>query len=212
MLIQREFECTLNHVITESRCLSDLGFKCFVNMVLPIVKVPSPILRMPAQNVSKTELKSSAMQALIDNMLATMPAAGGIGLAAPQVGSGVRIAVVAREDDPYVVINPSLVSGSGRVRESEEGCLSIPNVTGIVPRHAEIRVAALDRRGRRVNIRASGLLAFVFQHEIDHLNGILFVDRAIKLLTPVTDDQKKAFEAFRVEVNQESRIKNPAID
>ena len=162
-------------------------------MILPIIKIPSPLLRTPAQAIDKTILRSVQTQMLIDNMLDTMPAANGIGLAAPQVGSGLRLAVVACEGEPYVVINPTLISASMRIKESEEGCLSIPGVTGIVPRHAEVRIAALDRRGRRANIRATGLLAFVFQHEIDHLNGILFVDRATKILTPITEEQRKAF-------------------
>ncbi len=166
-------------------------------MVLSIVKIPSPILRMPTKAVDRSLLQSKEIQSLIDDMLETMPAAQGIGLAAPQVNSAHRIAVVACDTKPYVVVNPAIVGKAGVMKESEEGCLSIPGVHGIVPRYAEIKVAALDRFGRRLNIRASGLLGYVFQHEIDHLDGILFVDRAVKLLTQVSEGQKRAFAAYR---------------
>jgi len=166
-------------------------------MVLPIVIIPSPILRAPTKAVDKSLLKSRGIQSLIDDMLETMPAAQGIGLAAPQVNSVYRIAVVACGTKPYVVVNPSIVSAGSVMKESEEGCLSIPGVNGMVPRYAEVKVAALDRQGRRLNIRAGGLLGFVFQHEIDHLDGILFVDKVSRFLTSVTEEQKKIFAAHK---------------
>jgi len=161
-------------------------------MVLPIVKIPAPILRTRAKEVTRARIKSDEIQSLIKSMRATMPAAQGIGLAAPQVGVSARIAVIAYGDDILTVINPSIVKHSAEYQESEEGCLSIPGVQGVVNRSREIKVAALDQEGKRINIRASGLLACVFQHEIDHLDGILFVDRVIKFLTPVSEKQKEA--------------------
>jgi len=142
--------------------------------VLTIRKYPDPVLRTPAVPVDRV---TKEIKKLIRDMMATMRAAKGIGLAAPQVGVSKRVIIVDGEGEPMAFINPEIVSQEGRV-DSEEGCLSFPpEVRGIVPRAARVTVRALRPSGRLERIRADGLLSRVLQHEIDHLNGVLFVDR-----------------------------------
>ncbi len=122
-------------------------------------------------------------QLLIDAMIATMRRAEGIGLAAPQIGQSTRIAVISEAVDrqlnqPLVLVNPHLTNPSPQQLTEEEGCLSIPDVFGLVSRPAEITVLAFDRRGAKFTLPVAGLLARVIQHEIDHLNGVLFIDHA----------------------------------
>src|SRR3989344_4206545 len=135
-------------------------------MILPIVTIPAALLRQQTKPLTKQELARKETQQLIDDMLETMPASHGIGLAAPQVNHSVRLTVNAR-----------IMQTSKDMENDEEGCLSIPGVYGTILRHARIRVTFLDRKGKKITLRAQGLLARVFQHEIDHLDGILFVDR-----------------------------------
>ncbi len=117
----------------------------------------------------------AATEALVDDLFETMDAARGIGLAANQVGLATRVAVVGVDDERLVMVNPVIVSAEGRDR-AEEGCLSIPEVYGEVTRPARIVLEALDRRGAPYRREADGLLARAIQHEIDHLDGILFID------------------------------------
>ncbi len=150
--------------------------------VRPIVMADQPILRQKAEPVPRI---TPALRRLIDDMVETMRAAEGIGLAAPQVGESLRVIVVEVPEDEevpgsgvlYVVINPEIVEASPEIVEGVEGCLSIPGWYGWVPRARSVTVRGLNRDGRRVRIRAEGLVARVFQHEIDHLDGILFPDR-----------------------------------
>lgn len=116
---------------------------------------------------------------LLDDMKETLVIEDGGGLAAPQVGVLRRIAVVSYEDKYYELINPKILSESGEV-DGEEGCLSIPDVWGLVPRPFEIKVSYTDRNGQQQEIEASGMLARIFCHEIDHLDGVLFVDKMIE--------------------------------
>lgn len=167
-------------------------------MLLTIVHIPSSILRQTTKELTKQELASKELQKLIDNMCETMPAVFGIGLAAPQVNKNCRLTVIATDKKPLVVVNAKILKKSEHMIEDEEGCLSIPGVFGIVPRHTRIRVAFLDRKGKKIIMHAQGLLARVFQHEIDHLNGILFVDRTVQFTTPLTEEQRKAFEVYKV--------------
>ncbi len=142
----------------------------------------NPVLRRRARRVRKI---NKSIQALIDDMVETMRAAPGVGLAAPQVGVPLRVIVVEipeEEGDPnsgrlYTLINPQIVWASDEMEEGEEGCLSVPGWVGLVDRHTEVTVKALNRGGKEVKIKAGGFLARVLQHEIDHLEGILFVDR-----------------------------------
>lgn len=116
-------------------------------------------------------------------MIETMLAEGGIGLAAPQIGQNIRLAVINKEadkslSDHLVIINPKIFSASREMEESKEGCLSIPGVEVKVLRHKKIKVRFLDKSGQEQKLKATGLLSQVFQHEIDHLDGILIIDRA----------------------------------
>jgi peptide deformylase len=148
-------------------------------MVLEITKLGEPILRSKAQPVREREI--GELQDLLDDMVATMRHAGGVGLAAPQVNVGKRLFVYDIGEGPGVLINPQIVRAQGE-QVGIEGCLSIPRLHGEVKRAMQVDVKGLDREGRPVRIHATEYLARVFQHEIDHLDGILFID----LADPVT--------------------------
>ncbi|HHV62649.1 MAG TPA: peptide deformylase [Firmicutes bacterium] len=147
-------------------------------MVLPIRKKGDPILRRVALPVLKI---TREMDALIENMLETMYAAEGVGLAAPQVGIGCRAIVVDVGQGPVALFNPEIIHATGSVTE-REGCLSIPGVFGMVPRAERVLVRGLDRHGEETRIEASGLFSRALQHEIDHLDGILFIDKAREIM------------------------------
>jgi len=147
--------------------------------VRPIVAYGDPILRRPTLPV--TEI-TAEIQQLIDDMVATMYRAPGIGLAANQVGSSHRLFVAnpAEDHDParlLVVLNPRLLRPQGGALAAEEGCLSIPRLREEVERPRQVFLRGLDRDGRPLELEAEGLLARIFQHEVDHLNGLVFVDR-----------------------------------
>lgn len=139
-------------------------------------------LRRPADPIGLNDITTPAMQRLAADMRQTMHHAEGIGLAAPQVGQSIRLMVIAKEVDPQlrediIVINPTIQKTGPTPISMEEGCLSIPGVFGNVDRPATVTVQAFDAHGHPVTINAAGLLARVLQHEIDHLNGVLFIDR-----------------------------------
>jgi len=143
---------------------------------------PDPMLRKVARKLSNFELKLPLTQQLIDDMFATMRAAPGIGLAAPQVGVSKRVIVVqiGEDEPPYAVINPVVSEFEGE-QEGVEGCLSIPGKIGDVKRALSCTVTGLDRRGKKLSLRAEGLLARCFQHEVDHLDGVLILDKATNI-------------------------------
>jgi peptide deformylase len=151
---------------------------------MTILKEPNPELRKKSEPVGAEELASPGMQKTIDELTETMKIADGIGIAAPQVGIRKRIIIVATPDGPTAYINPKIISASLRKVESEEGCLSVPGVYGIVKRNQKVKVKALDRNGNKHLIKASGLQAIIFQHEIDHLDGVLFIDRVERFTNP----------------------------
>jgi len=142
-----------------------------------IVKHPDPILREVARPVKSI---TPQVLRLLDDLAETMRHADGVGLAAPQVGISRRIAVVDVGDDLIELINPEILAAEGE-EVGVEGCLSIPGVYGEVPRAARIRVRTLTRTGESTILEAEGLKARAIQHEIDHLDGILFIDRALSL-------------------------------
>jgi peptide deformylase len=144
-----------------------------------IVTDPDPILHKVAKKVSELELKMPLTQQLIDDMIETMHDAPGIGLAAPQVGIGKRIIVVHvnEEHGPYAVINPVVSDFDGEAIATE-GCLSIPGIVGDVKRAERCTISGLDRKGKRFQLEADGLVARCFQHEVDHLDGVLITDKA----------------------------------
>ena len=145
--------------------------------VLPMHIVPDPILRERAKRVSNI---SPSIQRLIDDMIETMRDSHGVGLAANQVGILQRVIVIQLPDDeePRVFINPELIKQEGE-RDVEEGCLSIPGYRGLVKRSVKVKAKGLDRKGKVVRVNADELLAQALEHEIDHLNGTLYIDRLV---------------------------------
>lgn len=157
-----------------------------------VITPQNPILRKKAHKVR--DFGDPKLQALIDDMVETMLAAPGVGLAAPQVAVSQRVIVVQLPDDKeskqeygedagvlYTVINPEIVRASRAMVDGVEACLSIPGYYGTVSRHAAVTVRGQDRTGKEMRIKAKGWLARVFQHEIDHLDGVLFIDRASEI-------------------------------
>jgi peptide deformylase len=154
--------------------------------VREIVTLPQTILRHKAHKVSDF---GPEFQALVDDMVETMRQAPGVGLAAPQVAESIRLIVVEYGDEEneetppklYVISNPEITRTSQETMVGTEGCLSIPGIQGDVERFVAVTVKGVNRHGRPMTIKAKGWLARIFQHEIDHLDGVLFVDRAEKL-------------------------------
>ena len=153
--------------------------------VLPIVRMGHPVLRAPAEPLPEARLREPEVQRLIDDMIETMRDADGVGLAAPQVGVAWQLFVYEAldEEEPAagiplrVLVNPMVEPFPGELVYDWEGCLSIPDLRGLVPRHPAVRVRALDREGRPLAFSAEGFEARIVQHEFDHLNGVLFLDR-----------------------------------
>ncbi|UCG10521.1 MAG: peptide deformylase [Dehalococcoidia bacterium] len=142
--------------------------------ILPIRHLPDePGLRRKAKKVSRID---GSIQRLIDDMVVTMQEVGGVGLAAPQVGVSLRVIVLQMpEEEPIAIINPAIVRRSGE-QEVTEGCLSVPGYFGEIARSESVTVKGQDRQGRAIRVKATGLMAEVLEHEIDHLNGVLYVD------------------------------------
>jgi peptide deformylase len=155
--------------------------------LLKVARMGHPVLRTRAREIEHGELKQASMQRLIDDMIDTMHEYHGVGLAAPQIHEPLRIFVAAinpadeeplpPETAPLVVINPVIVPVGTETVEDWEGCLSIPDIRGRVPRARAIKVSALDRNGAKIEIAARDFPARVIQHETDHLDGVLFFDR-----------------------------------
>jgi peptide deformylase len=173
--------------------------------IRPIIGPDQPALRQKAKAVK--DLSDRAVQHLIDDLIETMRAAPGVGLAAPQVAVSQRVAVIeyaeplpeeAPPDTPdpepklYVIINPEIVTRSDEMVDGVEGCLSLPGFAGNVLRHEAVVVKAVNRKGRPIKIKARGWLARIFQHEIDHLNGVLFIDKASKVWRVQVDSPEDA--------------------
>lgn len=144
--------------------------------VYQIVEIGAEVLREKSMEVKQV---TPNIVKLIDNMLETMYDANGVGLAAPQIGVSKRVIVIDVGEGPIEMVNPVILEREGEELE-DEGCLSIPGVTGQVARAASVKVQGLNREGKLKEFEADGLLARAFQHEIDHLEGVLFVDKAKK--------------------------------
>ncbi|MFT3891868.1 MAG: peptide deformylase [Anaerolineales bacterium] len=173
-----------------------------------IVTLPEPVLRRKAKTVTTFDKN---LQTTIEDMVETMREAPGVGLAAPQIGLSERLIVVEyyeKEEDEvkaeetgeeiakkvWAVLNPEIVKASEEKVMGVEGCLSIPNLVGEVERHLEIQIKGMNRHGKPMKIKAKGWLARIFQHEIDHLNGVLFTDRATRVWQPPTEvEEEKEF-------------------
>jgi peptide deformylase len=167
-----------------------------------------PVLRQVAKPVARFD---DGLQTLIDDMFETMRAAPGVGLAAPQVGESVRLIVAEWREDPedpeslksYAIVNPAIARKMGEEEEAEEGCLSVPGYVGEVRRFTQVTVKGKDRYGKKIRFKADGWLARVFQHEVDHLDGILFIDRVdspdkIRAVQPGEEEQAEMEAAGRV--------------
>ena len=170
-----------------------------------IVTLPEPVLRRKARPVTTFD---KGLQTVIDDMIDTMRDAPGVGLAAPQIGLSERLIVIEyyeheedeeeeNEEAPkkvWAMLNPEIVKASEEMVMGVEGCLSIPNLVGEVERHAAIQVKGLNRHGKPMKVKAEGWLARIFQHEIDHLNGVLFPDRATRVWQPPQEvEQEQEF-------------------
>ena len=168
-----------------------------------IVTIPEPVLYRKARAIKKFD---DDLQTLIDDMIDTMRDAPGVGLAAPQVGISDRVIVIEYADQPeevdgeepkevkpklYVMINPEIVKTSEETVMGIEGCLSIPGLVGEVERFEQIQVKGLNRRGQPMKVKAKGWLARIFQHEVDHINGVVFTQRATKVWKPVTEEEEQ---------------------
>jgi peptide deformylase len=159
-----------------------------------IVTVPAPVLRKKARKVTGFD---GDLQTLIDDMVETMRQAPGVGLAAPQVNVPLRVIVVEYGDEEdetvpqklYALVNPEIVRAGEELVLGTEGCLSIPGFIGDVERIDEITIKGQNRQGKPVRVKAKGWLARIFQHEIDHLDGVLFTDRATKVWKPAEGEQ-----------------------
>ncbi|HEU4487465.1 MAG TPA: peptide deformylase [Povalibacter sp.] len=176
--------------------------------LLPILEFPDPRLRTRAEPVDKVD---AALRRLIDDMFETMYAAPGIGLAATQVNVHKRLLVIDISEsrkEPLALINPEIIAREG-VEETEEGCLSVPGIYDKVTRAERIRVRALDRDGKQIEFDADGLLAVCIQHEMDHLEGKLFVDYLSDLKR--TRIRKKLEKERRETPAARARVKTPAI-
>jgi peptide deformylase len=170
--------------------------------VRPIVFSDDPLLREKSHRVRRV---GPDVQQLVDDMVETMRATNGIGLAAIQIGVPERVIVVQLpedEEDPesgelYAIINPALARKSREVEEGIEGCLSIPGWVGEVPRHHAVTIKGLDLQGQPVRVKAQGWLARAFQHEVDHCDGVLFIDRIEdpEKIWPVPEGEEEAAEA-----------------
>ena len=168
--------------------------------ILKVARMGHPVLRERARPIAKSDLRDPLMQKLIDDMIDTMHEYHGVGLAAPQVHEGFRLFVALLDDEPgpkseaTVIINPEIVP-SGSKEEGWEGCLSIPDIRGMVPRFTEIGVSALDRNGKPLELRLKNFPARVVQHETDHLDGVLFFDRMTSMQSLTYLDEYSRYHA-----------------
>jgi len=161
--------------------------------ILDIVTLPEPILRRKARKITTFD---KDLETLLDNMVETMRVAPGVGLAAPQVNVPLRAIVIeyGEEEDEeapkklYMMVNPEIVQASEETETAVEACLSIPSLVGEVERFNHITVKGQNRKGKPMKVKASGWMARIFQHEIDHLDGVLFTDRATRVWKPKEDE------------------------
>jgi peptide deformylase len=156
-----------------------------MSKMLSIIKLDNPTLRQPSSLVAN--LQDESIQQLIDDLIATTINANGVGIAAPQVAASCRLFIVASRPnqrypnapnmEPTAMINPKIINHSQEIVKDWEGCLSVPGVRGLVPRYKSVNVEYTDRDGNLINQELTDFIARIFQHEYDHLDGILFIDR-----------------------------------
>jgi len=157
--------------------------------ILKVARMGHPVLRRRARPLDKSDLKNPLLQKFFDDMIETMYEYHGVGLAGPQVHEDLRVFVAMLDEEPdekseaTVVINPEITPNGATTEDGWEGCLSIPDIRGMVPRHTDIKLKALDRQGKSFELRLQGFPARVAQHETDHLDGVLFLDRMKSMQT-----------------------------
>jgi len=167
--------------------------------ILKVSRMGHPVLRRAARAVERAEIRDPRFQKFVDDMIETMHEYNGVGLAAPQVHEGLRVFVAmldsGEDAEASVIVNPVITPADDRLVEGWEGCLSIPDVRGRVPRSARILVRALDRQGRTLELEADDFPARVIQHETDHLDGVLFFDRMKSLASLTYLDEYARYHA-----------------
>ena len=167
--------------------------------ILKVARMGHPVLRERARPLEKSDFRDPLVQKLIDDLIDTMHEYHGVGLAAPQVHEGMRLFVALLEEDPdakteaTVVINPEISLNGSTREEGWEGCLSIPDIRGMVPRYTDITLKALDRDGKPIEMRLTDYAARVAQHETDHLDGVLFFDRMTSMESLTFMDEYSRF-------------------
>ena len=164
--------------------------------LLEVSQVGNPILRQIAQPIDRL---NESIQTLIDNLMETLLQSNGVGIAAPQVAASYRLVIIAShpnprypnapEMEPTVMINPRIISASNEIVKDWEGCLSVPGIRGLVPRYSAIAIEYCDRQGKIQQQQLTDFVARIFQHELDHLNGMVFLDRLETNLDIVTDQE-----------------------
>jgi peptide deformylase len=182
-----------------------LGYNGIVPYIREIIKDGHPTLRKVAKRVHPEELHDPLFQQLIDDMFETMYDAPGIGLAAPQVNVGKRLFVVhiegerdEHEHGPFVVVNPKFSVAEGEI-DSIEGCLSVPGMIGDLKRYEHVVCTGLDRNGKKIELDGTGLFGRCLQHEMDHLDGVLYIDKAANIRPAVTQEEKAALAEAEAE-------------
>jgi len=149
--------------------------------ILKIITQPNPILRKKSAEISSEVITSREFKKLVSSMTKTMVKTDGVGLAAPQIGKNIRLAVINSKDGVFCLINPKYLKKSWARESGQEGCLSIPNIFGKVKRHKKITLTYHNQEAKKTKLTAEGMMARVIQHEIDHLDGILFIDKAVEI-------------------------------
>ena len=157
--------------------------------ILKIITHPNPVLRKKSKEIKVKDIETKEFKSLLSSMIKTMIETDGVGLAAPQIGKSIRLAIINSKDGPFCIVNPKITKKSWAKELEMEGCLSIPGIFGKVKRHKKISLTYYDRSGKKVKKSVQGLMARVMQHEIDHLNGILFIDKAIEIKDSRTEDE-----------------------
>jgi peptide deformylase len=169
--------------------------------ILKVARMGHPVLRERAKPLGKSDLRDPLVQKLFDDMIDTMHEYSGVGLAAPQVHESLRVFVALLDGDPsaaseaMVVVNPEIAPLSSTKEDAWEGCLSIPDIRGMVPRFVHIAVSGLDRQGRPLELELKDFAARVAQHETDHLDGVLFFDRMESLQSLAYLDEYQRYHA-----------------
>jgi len=169
-----------------------------MSKIYSILTEPNPILRNKSLDLDLATISKRELETLCQNMTATMLESDGVGLAAPQIGQNVRLAIINTADGPISLINPKITGKSIRKEWGEEGCLSVPEVFGQVKRHKKINCQYFDKTGKKIILKAEGLLARVIQHEIDHLDGILFIDK----MKPIKNIEKSKYYKKIIKANE----------